>query len=98
MTERRCPKCREIKPIEEFYEYPDTGGRRSLRCTPCAQQLRAEKYQQRKRGLAGREPIGSPTVAVGVAVPAEGDFKSVYERLKARRDALRPRRRRLSDE
>lgn len=80
-TDRRCSGCRKLKPVADLTEFTNTGGRRTVRCTPCAQKLRAEQYARLVKRVAGPTPAA-----------AEGDFKSVYARLRARRDAIKGRR------
>jgi len=47
-----CPRCDEIKPVEEFYKNPNTG--RISECRPCNKTLRASHSEANRERLSAK--------------------------------------------
>jgi hypothetical protein len=47
---KRCPKCRTVKPLEDFYMR--RGGRPSSYCRPCTRTATKASYARRRRDPA----------------------------------------------
>jgi formate-dependent nitrite reductase cytochrome c552 subunit len=45
---KRCSKCKEIKPISEFYKNPKTKDKRSYCCKKCAVEYSCKRQKTRK--------------------------------------------------
>jgi hypothetical protein len=50
---KRCPKCRTVKPLEDFYMR--RGGRPSSYCRPCTRTATKTSYARRRRDPATLE-------------------------------------------
>jgi len=52
MDKKRCPRCGETKPLDQFSEVKRRRDGRDNYCKPCRKEYNAIKYGDRKRGHA----------------------------------------------
>lgn len=46
---KQCTKCKEVKPLEDFQDHPETADGRLNQCRACVSEYKRQYYQKRKQ-------------------------------------------------